>query len=103
VTLQNEIEIARAYAQRILCDENHKPCDCSSHSRYPPDPATAETNLAQDLFLDAIRDRLIDEICAASQGEGHLPAVKLNRGFVLLSKRKRSQWTSTWDSSEDRG
>jgi hypothetical protein len=97
-----EIGVPEAAEARILCPENHAECTCT-HNKSLPSDSTKEANLAQRLFLDAVRDVLIDEICLASRGDGHIPAVKLYQGFCLLANRKGSEWTSKWDKGLSNG
>ena len=93
-------------SERMLCDQDHGPqagsCNCS-HSRPGFDQTTKDSNLVQKLFLDAVRDRLVDEICVASLGKGHIPAVRLQNGFCLLPQRRNTEWTSKWDTGNHSG
>lgn len=86
----------------MLCEDDHRPCTCS-HNKPPMSQDTKDTNLALSLFLDAVRDILVDEICAASRANGHLPAVKLQSGFCLLSSRTPIEWTRNWEADNDVG
>jgi hypothetical protein len=100
----NEIEISRQVSARMLCPENHGPCTCShSKSKSTLDHATKAVHLAQSLFLDSVRDRLIDEICAKSTGRGHIPAVRLRNGFCLIESRKDTEWTEKWAKRVNNG
>ncbi|KIM27284.1 hypothetical protein M408DRAFT_24751 [Serendipita vermifera MAFF 305830] len=102
-TSSSEIVIGMAVSEQMLCDQDHGPssgsCNCS-HSRAALD---RESNLAQKLFLDAVRDRLVDEICIASLGKGHIPAVRLQNGFCLLPQRRNNEWTSKWEAGNNTG
>ncbi|KAG8836237.1 hypothetical protein FRC17_008973 [Serendipita sp. 399] len=98
----SQIVIGEAVTAHMLCSEDHGPCTCC-HNKPAPDQATKDANLAENLFLAAVRDILVDEICVASHRKGHIPAVKLRHGFCLLSRRISTEWTQSWSSNRDQG
>ncbi|KAI0352771.1 hypothetical protein OH77DRAFT_1428194 [Trametes cingulata] len=97
---------AAIYPCSAACSTQSTPCErCLEHTLPSPSGSPpqllprASLRLPLTLFLQATRDRLIDEVAEASKLNPHGRSVaRLKGGFLLGSLPTSSEWGSGWES-----
>lgn len=65
-----------------------------SAARYLP---RIPLRMPYELFLDAVRDRLVDKFCRDSPKSCGRDARRLKKGFLLGPVRSKTEWSSAWE------